>query len=233
MTPAYGAWIAAIVESMYTDGVLQPPLPPDMAKDWQLIDYLTARDALLGLQRIGLGEQVFFGFLARSKADPLQYVVAIRGTERADEWVIDAEATLVNHLHLGFNSIYLSMLFRSVHPAAGITAATPPSSTLTIVGHSLGAPLACYLLNDLMGLRDCFGLFYAMPKPGDATFAAAFKASEARYNVYNYDPDAVPKMPPFSRFVPLPNVHTIPASPKIPDNLIENHRAANYAALLT
>jgi hypothetical protein len=87
-------------------------------------------------------------------------------------------------------------------------------------------------MNDLVGLRDCFGLFYAMPKPGDAKFAADFKANEARYTVFNYEPDAVTKLPPFDRFSPLQDVHVIPKSARIPDGLASNHQAANYAALL-
>ena len=232
MTPAQGAQIAAAAEAMYAEGMLNPPLDAELARDWDLVDYLTARDALFGLQQLNLGPRVFFGFMARLKADPTQHVVAIRGTETAKEWLIDAEATLVNHLHLGFNSIYLSMLFRSVHPAAGITAATPPSSTVTIVGHSLGAPLACYLMNDLIGMRDCYGLFYAMPKPGDAVFAQSFKAHESRYTVFNYAEDTVPQLPPFGRYSPLSNVHVIAKSPRVPDDIVSNHQAANYAALL-
>jgi triacylglycerol lipase len=231
LSPAQGALLAWAAEGMYS-GSLYPALDESVAAEWDLIDYLSAQDALLGLQRLKLGERVFYGFLARLKADPKQYVVAIRGTETAKEWLIDAEATLVNHVHLGFFSIYGSMNFRGKHPADGITEAIPPDSTVTIVGHSLGAPLACYLMNDLVGQRDCYGLFYAMPKPGDAKFAADFKASEARYTVINYASDVVPTLPPFARFAALQDVLVLAKSPSIPDSLSSNHSAAHYAALL-
>jgi len=233
ISPAQGAYIAALVEAAYQPGVLYPELPPELAGDYDLIDYLTAKDALLALQQFGIGERVFYGWLLRDKKDhPAQYVVAIRGTENGTEWASDALAVLVNHVHLGFFSIYSSMTFRGKHPADGITETIPPDGTVTVLGHSLGAPLACYLVNDLIGKRDCYGLFYAMPKPGDAKFAADFKASEARYTVIDYAEDVVPKLPPFAKFAPLHDVLTIQKSPLIPDNIVSNHSAANYAVLL-
>jgi len=235
ISPAQGARIAAFVEAAYEPGVMYPELPPELAGDYDLIDYLTAKDALLALQQFGVGERVFYGWMLRDKQDPTQYVVAIRGTENGTEWASDALAVLVNHVHLGFFSIYSSMTFRGSHPAEGITETIPPDSTVTIVGHSLGAPLACYLVNDLIGKRDCYGLFYAMPKPGDAVFADQFKASEARYSVFDYAPDIVPTLPanlPLHRFVPLHDVTVLPKSPQIPDNIVSNHSASNYMKLL-
>jgi len=235
LSPARGAYIAALVEAAYQPGVLYPELPQELAVDYDLIDHITAKDALLGLQQFGIGERVFYGWLLQDKKDPTQYVVAIRGTENATEWASDALAVLVNHVHLGFFSIYGSMEFRGKHPADGITEAIPPDSTVWWVGHSLGAPLACYGMNDMVGKRDCYGLFYAMPKPGDAVFADQFKASEARYSVFDYEADVVPTLPknlPLHRFVPLHDVTILPKSPRIPDDIVSNHQAANYAALL-
>jgi triacylglycerol lipase len=232
ISPADGARIAWAVETMYTNDVLLPELPADLVNEFELIEYIAAEDSPLGLSHNG---RIFYGFLAQSKVDPKQYVVAIRGTETTAEWIIDAEAVLINHVHAGFFSVYASMMCNGTHPAAGITKAIPPDATVTVIGHSLGAPLACYLMNDLIGQRDCYGLFYAMPKPGDAVFAAAFKASEARYSVFNYSEDVVPKLPlnlPGHRFVALPDVTIIPKSPLIPDGIVSNHQASNYAALL-
>jgi hypothetical protein len=235
VTPYQGARVAAFVEAAYTEGVLKPTLPPELAAEYDLIDWFTAKDALFGLQKFGLGDRVFYGWLLREKADPTQYVAAIRGTETAKEWLIDALAAIVNHVHLGFMSIYGSMEFRGVHPSTSLVDAIPPGATVTWVGHSLGAPLACFGMNDTVGQRDCYGLFYAMPKPGDAVFADQFKASEARYSVFNYGPDLVPTLPPnmpLHRFVPLHDVTILPRSPRIPDDKVSNHQAANYAALL-
>ena len=235
MTPAQGATIAAFAEAAYQPGVLYPPLPSELAGDYDIIDWLTAKDALLALQQFGYGVRVFYGWLLRDKKDSTQYVVVIRGTENGTEWASDALAVLVNHVHLGFFSIYGSMEFRDKHPADGITEAIPPESTVWWIGHSLGAPLACYGMNDIVGKRDCFGLFYAMPKPGDAVFADQFKGSEARYSVFNYALDVVPTLPkslPLHRFVPLHDVTILPKSPLVPDDIFSNHSAANYAALL-
>jgi hypothetical protein len=235
ISPAQGARIAAAVEAAYTDGALYPEFPEPLATDFDLIDYLTARDAVLGM-RDSFDEQVFYGFLARSKADPKQYIVAIRGTETTREWVIDAEAVLVNHVHIGFFSLYSSMRFRGAAAVAGLVAETPEDATVTFIGHSLGAPLACYGMNDMIGQRDCYGMFYAMPKPGDAVFASAVQGERsALFGVQLRRGRGTETAAEHARhrFVPLHDVTTIPKSPLIPNDIVSNHNALNYAALLT
>lgn len=235
MTPAEGVTLCAFAEAAYKPGVLYPELPNEIAAEYDLIDHFTARDALLALQKFGYGERVFYGWLLRSKKDPLQFVAVIRGTETAKEWLLDALAVLVNHVHLGFSSIHGSMEVGGAHPSVSLVNIIPPGATVWWLGHSLGAPLACYGMNDMIGQRDCYGMFYAMPKPGDEVFASQFKASEARYSVFDYELDEVPKLPkslPLHRFVPLHDVTMIPRSSQIHDDIVSNHQAENYAALL-
>jgi hypothetical protein len=235
VTPAQGATLCAYAEAAYKPGVLYPVLPDELTGEWDLINHFTALDALLALQKFGYGERVFYGWLLRSKADPLQYVAVLRGTETPKEWLLDALAVIVNHVHLGFSSIHGSMEIAGAHPSVSLVNLIPPGATVWWLGHSLGAPLACYGMNDMIGQRDCYGMFYAMPKPGDEVFASQFKASEARYSVFNYEGDEVPTLPrnlPLHRFVPLHDVTTIPSSQLVPDDIVSNHQASNYALLL-
>ena len=227
---------------MYLHGVCTPELHSSVAADWTLVEHITGKDALFGTQRLGLGDTVYYGFLAQSKADQTQYVVAIRGTETLAEWGEDTEAFIIQHVHAGFASIFDTM--ECGMPAQsvvdGVSARVPIGSNVTVVGHSLGAPLACYTLLGLRNMNvDASGLFYAMPKPGDDAFAADYDQIIGRnYHVYDYLRDVVPHLPiwlPRHRFTPLNNRTVIrpkDSTAVIPDDIFSNHKCDSYVELL-
>jgi hypothetical protein len=93
------AILAHHAEAMNDAGTLTPPLPPEVAAEWDLIGYLTAKDATLAERIVGRGERVYFGFVALhsvSKSET-EYVVVIRGTEPLSftEWLEDGLALMI------------------------------------------------------------------------------------------------------------------------------------------
>lgn len=248
MRPGAYAVLAAAAESMYDQNSLTPTLPAELAASWKILDYITGLDALFGAQAIGLGERVFYGFLAQNVAQPDLYVAVIRGTECAMEWLIDAEAQpmLVAKgggmtVHAGFWTLYTSLTYGSVAAASGIVKALPQGASVVVVGHSLGAALAIYLMTALAGAGEkAQGMIFASPKPGDAAFANYVDAvvGAERYTVYNYSRDLVPHAPltlPMFPYRQLNNVSRItPATAQV---AVKHdpaccHSALSYAAML-
>jgi triacylglycerol lipase len=105
-------------------------------------------------------------------------ILALRGTFTLEEWLEDVEAVLVPSLipdmgqwHAGFRELYLSIR------ASVIEAAFHTAGPLRIVGHSLGAALACYAAADVAqhGFHASVeGVTFGGPRCGDATWASAF-----------------------------------------------------------
>ncbi|HZP66255.1 MAG TPA: lipase family protein [Rudaea sp.] len=257
------ALIAMAAEDMLDPShqVLAPALPAALAKSWQLVGHMTALNALLGVQKIGLGDRVYYGFLARSTQDATQYLAVVRGTEEVIEWIEDLEGLLiagppVGLVEQGFYSIYESMRYLALGAgastaataplaAAGIAAVLPAGAAVTVIGHSLGSAIASYLMADLArGANGKFavgGSLFACPKPGDAAFARNVDAvvGAANYVVYNYIRDIVPHVPPSLPlglgFQPLPQttwIQPAKAQAKIKNDPVCNHHAYCYAAML-
>jgi pimeloyl-ACP methyl ester carboxylesterase len=166
---------------------------------------------------------LFYGFLARSKANAHQCVAVIRGTDNLLEWLEDAQGLPVphapsnGHVEMGFSSIYGTMTYReysggrfggaSIRASKGIAAALPDGK-LTVVGHSLGSALATYLALDLatiekMGDRVTTSMF-ASPHTGDVPFVDYFDQNVATYTLYNYSRDFVPTVPFALGYATLP-----------------------------
>jgi triacylglycerol lipase len=239
LSPSRCAIIAAAAEDMFDKPEdLSPALDSRLIADWEIVSYIRARNAPLGFNGI-LGQSVYFGFVARSKFDPLQYLHAWRGTEQPIEWFEDGEAVLApcpfgGSVEGGFWSIY-----SSAQPSAPVT--LPLGAKVHFVGHSLGAPLAAY---DALALANAGATvtasLFACPKPGDAQFAHAHdKAIGKGCQVYNFSRDVVPRLPfsgPFGiGFQSLVNVNWIKPSDskvKIHDGVACAHSALSYAALL-
>jgi triacylglycerol lipase len=246
MTPAAAATIASASEAMCSPGNLSPALDASLTADWTLIEHITAKNALLGAQAIGLGERVYFGFLAQSKTDPTLFIAVHRGTNPTSimEWLEDGLAPISNHIHLGFKSIHDTMEcgIPAQSVADGISARVPLGATVICIGHSLGSPLAAFTQLALRKMNvNATGIFFACPKPGDALFAALFDelVGPDNYRVWDFSRDKVPDMPftlwpDFmyahlnSRTVIVPSQSTV----EIPDDLANNHHAENYAKLL-
>jgi hypothetical protein len=184
---------------------LDPPLDPAIAAAYDLVGYLAAGDALVEFdaklnKKVMRPSEVtvFYGFLARSKANTHRYVVVIRGTGSLLEWLKDAQGLPVphdasnGHVEMGFSSIYGTMTYSaysggqfvgaSSRASKGIAVAVPDGK-VTVVGHSLGSALATYLALDLatiekLGDRVTTSMF-ASPHTGDVPFVHYFDQNVA------------------------------------------------------
>lgn len=228
-----------------------PPVDTRVSASWNVVGYITAIDALLDAQMLGLGTRFFYGFVASSKADPTQFVAVIRGTENASEWMEDIEfapmpapAGLAGQVENGFFSIYKSMQFTkdgtNAQPVVEGVAGAIGANKLTVLGHSLGSPLATYLTLDLAltgQITSLSACMFASPHAGDNAFAQFFdlKVGAANYKVYNYSRDIVPKVPFMFDYTPLPQAlefQPADAQAVIQNTLSGNHHAVCYAAMI-
>ncbi len=262
---AQAALLAMYAEDMFdpAQNTLTPRLDPRAAGAWQIVGYITAENALFDTQAIGLGERVYFGFLARSINAPNAYVAVIRGTESTVEWLENLEGLLVPHpagglVEQGFYSIYKSMRYSPLPPdgaltvaaaaagqdaAAGIGQAVPAAATVSVIGHSLGAVLATFLMLDLarVGAQKYAvnATLIASPRAGDKDFVSQVDHAVPNYQVYNYIWDIVPHVPPSLPlglgFQSLPKaswIKSADAQAKIKNEPHCNHHAFCYAAML-
>ena len=213
---------------------------------WDVVGLITARDALFVERRLGLGETVFYGFLARSVADTSQYRAVIRGTHGITAWVEDATFAPIDHplggkVEQGFYGIYSSMAYVDADgiavPVAAGVAREVKDNKVTVVGHSLGSALATYFALDLAISRNMgshvSACLFASPRPGNLEFVNHFDQSVAAYDVFNYGLDLVPTVPGLFGYSSLPkttkirpNLEMIRFSPDC------NHHALCYAQLL-
>ena len=192
-TARYGIYVQCAMDAFMADPTnLAPPPDPRLAPDWEVIGQLIAHDALLpqGAPLV-LGGTVNYGFLARSTADPLDHLAVIRGTADTVEWIEDGEFRPVLHpvagkVEQGFWGIHSSMALvlpgqQPAKAADAILAALGGSGRVTVVGHSLGAPLATYLTLELAySLKGRLrGRFIASPRPGDWLMSALAFPSRA------------------------------------------------------
>jgi triacylglycerol lipase len=227
-----------------------PPPDPRILADWVVDGTITGRDALFDTQSLGLGDRVFYGFLLHAKADPGAFAAVIRGTAGLIEWIEDGQFLSIPHplagmVENGFYSIYGSLEYRAadatVAPVAlaeGVARAVG-TNRVTVVGHSLGSALGTYLTLDL-AVREQLGeradaCLFASPHTGNKEFVDYFDRQVARYRVFNYELDAVPKVPLLSGYAALPRVQSFgpfEAQARIRLNLGCNHHAVCYAAML-
>ncbi|NVZ21513.1 lipase family protein [Pseudomonas costantinii] len=231
---------------------------------WNVVGFISGSDDILvsglGLRSTMLGatddqrSRVCYGYVAqRNVQGQDQFVVAIRGTDGAQEWGDDLDFLMIDHpnpnaglVDQGFWEIYKTMQFHGlngVQPvplALGIsqlTAANPPM----VLGHSLGSALATYLTLDL-NLQNCnaSACLFASPRTGNKTFVNFFETQVSNYDLFNYALDVVPTVPKcdvlhFSDYYPLLQAKTIPAdcsSFEIRNNPLCNHHLICYTALL-
>lgn len=241
-------------------GNLFPTPDPRISQaGWNIVGNIIGKDATQVERKIGLGEMVYYGFLAQSKLDASEYVAVIRGTEDILEWIENVEFLPVQHpsggnVEDGFFSIYLSMEFirsnkgQSINLANGI-ANIVGNNRVIVTGHSLGSALATYLTYDLAYINNGpnwgSSCLFASPNPGDEIFATNFEAvvGHSNYTVYNYSRDKVPTLPPtFFCYTHLQNtikITPLSANAKIffsvldlPKSLGASHHAVCYAAML-
>ena len=76
---------------------------------------------------------------------------------------------------------------------------------------------------------------FASPRPGDAAFGKAFDERVFAYQVWNYELDAVPRVPFGPDYAALPKINWIglhQAQTRIRFDLGCNHHIFSYAAML-
>jgi triacylglycerol lipase len=256
LEPAQCALLAYYAEQMFAPGVLAPPLDHRAAGDWKIVGYLTAANALFGAQQVGLGERVYYGFLAQSTQVASEWIAIVRGTEQNVEWLENIEGLLVpgppiGWVEQGFYSIYSSMRLatNNLLAAQGITNRVPAGASLTVIGHSLGSAIATYLMRDVAAIPftatqrnfSVGGCLFASPRTGDSHFVKNVddEVGNLNYAVYNSVRDVVPHVPPSLSFglgfQDLPGVKWLtPAKSQanIQNNPGCNHSAMSYAAML-
>jgi hypothetical protein len=236
--------------AMYAEDMFDPhpshwnPTSASVAgKGWTIVGYLTAANAFLDGQKLGLGERVYFGFLAQSTTLLNQFVAVVRGTEQFIEWMENIEGVLVPHpsvgrVEQGFFSIYRSMHYTPATAAApivtggpgddpkgaaGIAAVIPAGGTVTVIGHSLGSALGTYLMLDVAvaaaGRFNVAGAFFASPNAGNSAFVQNVDKIAPNYKLYDYVFDLVPHVPPRLPADPLDiGFHPLPKAVWITNN---------------
>lgn len=198
------AQIGIVCQSAYfvRGPVTLPPVNVPVPAAWEIRDYFSAQDAIFRGSDGLSGERVYYGFLAESKANPENFIVALRGTIDMVEWGENGQFLLkphpvVGHIETGFFDIYRTLQLGNLPALVGICEHVGTRGNLTIVGHSLGAAIGTYLAFDMasvQGTRVRARLF-ASPHPGDAAFVAAFDSTLADYVSYAYELDVVPRVP--------------------------------------
>jgi triacylglycerol lipase len=255
----FGA-LAMIAEDMYAlIGSLNPPVDTRIgALGWTVVGYLTAHDALFPVPgaasktlSVDPIKRVFFGFIAKSNADPNSFAAVVRGTEGIVEWAIDAEFLLIPHprhpgvqVEQGFWNIYQTMSLADAatgattyqNAAEGVAALVGPAGSLVVAGHSLGSALATYFTDDLaerIGARVSACLF-ASPRTGDTPWVNLFATTVPQYRLFNYILDLVTHVPSIG-YATLPNATVIqPATAQagVRLDILCDHHVICYCAMI-
>ncbi|MDQ0470986.1 lipase family protein [Labrys wisconsinensis] len=214
------ASLALIAEDMYRGGAttLTPAADPRLASlGWSIASYLVVNEPVLNsdggnhtLLNVDPSSSVFFGFVARSQASPGRYVVAVRGTANAVEWVDDAVFIPRKHdfysdcqVETGFWLLYSTLRAIGLPPVAtaGVRAADAivaldQADSITVVGHSLGSAIGTYLVEELCRKgAPASACLFASPRTGDQAWIDRFQTSVPAYEVLNYFLDVVTHVP--------------------------------------
>lgn len=261
IVPFQAAILASVAEAMTDQNTLTPSLPSSKdwlltghapyildSPEWEIIGHLSAVDATIGQRLLGTGERVYYGFLARSNADPLQHILVFRGTEpmRLVEWLEDGFAALIAHPTFGRVHAGIWKLYGTVMCGAGTlidaVKALPRDAILTVIGHSLGAAMSTFAATDLAAaFPDRIRAYlFASPKPGDQQFAGYSNRviGPSNYTHFAYSRDVVPFLPltlpglDFARQLSTSWITPATASAKIKHGISCAHHATSYAAML-
>ncbi len=241
----YGSFVEVAYQMFYNNpGNLRPPIPTDIfPAGYNLILYLNAVDHILCDK-----ENKFFGFIAQSQATPSETVVAIRGTEKLIEWLIDAEflptpftpVPAAGDVEDGFFSIYDTMTAvlpsgEQVEDLRTFIKQQAAQGSLVVTGHSLGGSLANMLaldlaVNDGLGALTLYTL--AAPKTGGDDFKNLFNQQVPNsFRVYN-EPDFVPTVPPLYQQVNTGEEIDSKNFPQIKHSLPCYHELTTYLYVL-
>lgn len=253
------ALLAMFAEDMHrvadsVDKKRVPDIDERLSADWDVQAFLIASDTIFPPPGVKLPieikkeDPIYYGYVAKNRIGPAQFVVAVRGTEGIAEWIIDGQflwvngpdATKVEH---GFWSIYNSMALvlldgsqRNAEAAQGIRELVG-AAPVTVIGHSLGSSLATYLSYDLaqqLG-EQVQACMFASPRTGDQAWADLYHRTVRDYRVVNYILDVVPHLPTRPGYATLQNVLIL--APSTADAAIRidvrcNHHVICYCAML-
>ena len=265
--PQFGQ-LALCAEDMY-DSAARRRLADDpriAQLGWEIIGYFEASRAILPKQserasgenkRIHTGEMVYFGYLARNRANGSQYAAVIRGTEGLAEWIIDAEfaptpyrGDSAKSVEQGFWGVYDSMRLlakdgRPVGASGGRGRGVDflgADGSVTVAGHSLGSALATYLSLEiaLLAKNRVAAALFASPRAGNKAFADFYDATVGPENflVVNYALDVVTHVPfstPAFDYSPLSHVELLTPHAAKADIRLDvgcNHHLVCYLAMI-
>jgi alpha-beta hydrolase superfamily lysophospholipase len=196
--------------NMYSSNsnTLAPAPDPGLAAlGYKLLFYLSAHD----FQNVK-----FYGYLAAPAASPGDLILAIRGTEDLNEWLLDFAALPLPFQGMGLVAAGFRAIANSFQltDATGATAtslttavanvnSTTPVTSVTVLGHSLGGALATHTAAELASTKPAgpslnLSLWtYASPRVGFPDFVSRFnKEVPSTYRIWNAL-DIVPNVPTF------------------------------------
>ncbi|MDA8119147.1 MAG: lipase family protein [Gammaproteobacteria bacterium] len=206
---------------------------PRLASDWDVRATLTAVDDVPGIGRA----DVFYGWLLEHAG---RFVLAIRGTADAEEWILDGEfwprgaRGIPGTVETGFWSVAETLKIDGKPLAELVGIVNGP---ITVVGHSLGAALATYAAYELARAgMTVSARMIASPHPGDGTFAAAFGSAVPDHVAYVNTDDLVPDVPGLFSYTHVPNVVNLdPAALGVELNggPAGDHHVLSYVAMMS
>ncbi|MCC8380870.1 lipase family protein [Xenorhabdus sp. PB30.3] len=258
---------AAEMNSQYYNNPT-PPADPRLAEDgWDLVAYISGNDLSFSVNPksnqqflIMLPKHVCYGYIAKNKKTPAEYVIVIRGTDSSNlfEALHDIVPVFTSpwadtpqqKVSMGFYSVYNSLKLTIVEPESkdnyshlrfpnAVAQFIGINTAYTILGHSLGAVIATYLMRDipLLGDKHKASLF-ASPRAGNHEFVSYIDNHFANYETFRYENDLVPHLPPDIPFIleyeSLSKSTILKTSDglNITDSLRCNHYLTSYIALL-
>ncbi|BET97961.1 lipase family protein [Xenorhabdus taiwanensis] len=259
---AFVLYAAKMNEQNYNNPT--PPADPRIKEDgWKVIAYISANDLSFSVtpRESELPDHVCYGYVAKKVAEknhsPEEHIIAIRGTEPTilledvHDGLIDFTSPWTRFPKIavsqGFFSIYDSMKLTSIEPAShcdysnfklaeAITQFIGVNSQFTIVGHSLGAAIASYLMYEIGPIApNHSACLFACPRPGNEEFSKHVTQNFSNFVVFNYIDDVIPHLPPkilgyasldyINEFKPQTNLD-------ISDGLLCSHYLIDYIARL-
>lgn len=247
----YGLFVQAAYE-MYDLNPTNPNPPPgpNFPKGYML-GWTIQMTEFFG----GRKQRLFYGFLAQSKADPNEIVVALRGTRTKMEWWDDFHWELTScqlcggagNVAAGFLDIYKTL---GGTPASGsgesrplpevlsLLHGPPPIHKVIVTGHSLGAALITLFALDsaCQGSANPTVYTFASPRVGDTAFATKFQEKiGTSYRVWNYWDEVTywPKNFPWAdQFQHVKGGYEINSWDKVHLSLSCNHALNSYLYIL-
>jgi hypothetical protein len=244
LSPNLAATTMAAIDQAYIDWETNGyrPTPPTGYANYFYRIYGWEGVFSLGLEKYGL--------IFQSSMVPGQYLVAIRGTEDATEWVYNFDWSTTQFptsggvdVATGFYDIYTQSQAGQLPPSMQqqlrnwITQTNPKS--LIITGHSLGGALASLFAYDLSAGGSTLPITfvsYASPRVGKSNWQSEFNSAfPDALRVYNTE-DVVPFAPPseFVGYEPVGIDWQVEFEPSDwwnwinPDALRTNHSLLNY-----